>query len=89
MTEQFGTGHIYARKDFSWTGHPDAWVLHAIGHRQSIVHVVPDNVHQGMWRVRYPNGQLSDMANLSWAKDAAIAIAMRLLDPRKRREQSA
>src|SRR5437773_10416272 len=33
--------------------------------------VVPDGKHPGMWRVRYPNGRLSDMVNRARAKDAA------------------
>jgi hypothetical protein len=27
--------------------------------------VVPDAAHRGMWRVRSPDGRLSDMTNLS------------------------
>jgi len=93
MAEQaVPTGHIYGRKDFTWHEQSDGWALHAIGHRSAIVHVVPDKVWPGMWRIRHPNGRLSDMANLSWAKDGAIAVAMRWLDPRKvsrrRAEQS-
>jgi hypothetical protein len=33
--------------------------------------------------VGHPDGRLSDMANLTWAKDGAVAVAMRWLDPRK------
>ena len=32
--------------------------------------VVPDSAHPGMWRVRWPDGRLSDMTNLTRAKDA-------------------
>ena len=32
--------------------------------------VVPDAVHPGMWRVRWPDGRLSDITNLTRAKDA-------------------
>jgi hypothetical protein len=88
MTEQAApTGHIYSRKDFTWGECLDGWALHAIGHRSAIVHVVPDGVWPGMWRIRHPDGRLSDMANLTWVKDGAIAMAMRLLDPRRRTEQ--
>src|SRR5262245_28012367 len=84
VTEQPApTGHIYSRKDFTWDECPDGWALHAIGHRSAIVHVVPDGVWPGMWRIRHPDGRLSDMANLTWVKDGAIAMAMRLLDPRR------
>jgi len=30
-----------------------------------------------MWRIRWPAGQLSDMVNLSRAKDAARVLAVR------------
>jgi hypothetical protein len=40
--------------------------------------VVPDNDHPGMWRSVKSN-DLSDMANLSWAKDAVLAQAVREL----------
>jgi hypothetical protein len=90
LTEQPAlTGHIYGRKDFTWAEHPDGWALHAMGHRDAIVRIVPDGVWPGMWRIRHPGGRLSDMANLTWAKDGAIAVAMRLLDPRKTGEQHA
>jgi hypothetical protein len=90
MTEHpASTGHIYGRKDFTWHEHPDGWALHAVGHQSAIVHIVPDGTWPGMWRIRHPDGQLSDMANLTRARDGAIAVAMRLLDPRKRGEQRA
>src|SRR5262245_10098515 len=38
--------------------------------------VVPDEKYQGMFRVRTKDGQLSDMVNLSRAKDAARSLAM-------------
>jgi hypothetical protein len=44
--------------------------------RQSIRLRIPDKTWPSMWRVRY-DGNLSDMANLSRAKDAAVAIAER------------
>jgi hypothetical protein len=40
--------------------------------------VVPDAKYSGMWRVQWPDGRLSDMANLCRAKDAASRIALRL-----------
>jgi hypothetical protein len=42
--------------------------------------VVPDNEHRGMYRVVLARGRLSDMANLSWAKDTALAAATRELE---------
>ena len=40
--------------------------------------VVPDKDHPGMWRSVKSNGR-SDLANLSWAKDAVLAQAAREL----------
>ena len=37
--------------------------------------IEPDAHWPGMWRGRF-GGKLSDMANLSWTKDAAISIAL-------------
>jgi hypothetical protein len=38
------------------------------------VTVVPDADWPGMWRVRMPDGRLTDMVNLSRAKDALRAL---------------
>jgi hypothetical protein len=85
--EQTASGHIFGWKDFTWREHPDGLALHATGHRRAIVHIVPDGNWRGMWRIRHPDDRLSDMANLAWAKDGAIAVGMRLLDPRSKAEQ--
>jgi hypothetical protein len=36
--------------------------------------VVPDATRPGMWRVRWPDGRLSDMTNLTRAKDAVACF---------------
>jgi hypothetical protein len=36
--------------------------------------VVPDIAHRGMTRVRWPDGRLSDMTNLTRAKDAVACL---------------
>ena len=45
--------------------------------------MVPDSVHRGMWRVRWPDGHLSDMTNLTRAKDA-VACFMETEERRQR-----
>jgi hypothetical protein len=45
--------------------------------------VVPDAAHPGMWRVRWPDGRLSDMTNLTRAKDA-VACFMETEERRQR-----
>jgi hypothetical protein len=42
-----------------------------------IAEVIPDKTWPGMWRVRTPEGHLSDMANLTRAKDAAFVMTQR------------
>jgi hypothetical protein len=54
--------------DLHWTKEGADWILRC-GRRKAGC-VVPDESHAGMWRVQWPDGQLSDMANISRAKDA-------------------
>ena len=37
-----------------------------------------------MWRIRYPDGRLSDMVNLTRAKDAASLIVLSRLNAEQR-----
>jgi hypothetical protein len=54
------------------------------GHKP-IAKVVPDLRHAGMWRIELPDGSLSDMVNLTRAKDAAAVMAERGPPARDRR----
>ena len=45
-----------------------------VGGQKSGYSVVPDEKYPGMWRVQSPDGTLSDMVNLTRAKDAARSI---------------
>jgi len=45
-----------------------------LGKRRSGYSVVEDGRWPNMWRVLLPDGSLSDMINLSRAKDAALAF---------------
>jgi hypothetical protein len=53
--------------------------------RAPLVLAVPDLSYPGLWRMAWPNGELSDIANLSRIKDAAVAICERGRPPRNRR----
>ena len=62
------------------------WVLMA-GRRRT-GRVVPDAKYPNMWRSLLSGGRLSDMANLSWAKDSVLAagereLEWRAIDPSK------
>ena len=51
--------------------------LHYASAKHPLAEIVPDANWPGMWRVRWPDGSLSDMANLTRAKDAAFVIAQK------------
>ena len=72
--------HVYSRRDLSWRTVPEGWALHCYGRHDAVLHVVPDTVHPGMWRVRCPDGALTDTANLTWARDGALSIALAMLN---------
>jgi hypothetical protein len=52
------------------------WRLH-IGKRFTGITVIPDEKWPGMWRVQTPDGRVSDMVNLTRAKDAGLAAVTR------------
>lgn len=51
-----------------------AYALHYGGARVPLVLVVPDINWPGMYQLAWPDGRLSDMVNLSRARDAAVTI---------------
>ena len=67
------SGHCFGRNDLVWDG-----LKLKLGARVMAT-IEPDANWPGMWRVRF-GGMLSDMANLSRAKDAAISIVLRGLN---------
>ena len=54
------------------------WVL--LCQRRRMGRVIPDSKYPGMYRIKLSHGRLSDMANLSWAKNAALVAAERELE---------
>ena len=55
---------IWARNELTWRGNG----LYVKGRGKRLISVEPDGKWSGMWRVKYPDGSLSDMVNLSRAK---------------------
>ena len=51
--------------------------LHYGTSKTPLAWIVPDAKYYKMWRIQWPDGSLSDMVNLSRAKDAAMVLAMR------------
>lgn len=64
------------RADFKWRKHSDGWALNCTGQGGALLHVIQDTTYREMWRIRLADGRLSDMANLTWARDGAIKIAL-------------
>jgi hypothetical protein len=62
---------IYGRQDLKWR---DGQLRLCTG--RMLATVEPDGTWVGMFRVRLPNGHLTDMVNLTRAKDAAISHAL-------------
>jgi len=51
-----------------------------------VAEIVPDETWPKMWRVRYRDGGLSDLANITRATDAAVAYALRVLNEKGHQE---
>jgi hypothetical protein len=49
----------------------------------------PDSEWPSMWRVRLEEGFLTDMVNLTRAKDAAICLASKVLNREKAHKKAA
>jgi len=56
---------------------PEVHRLHYGSSKRPLAEIVPDTHWPNMWRIAWPDGRLSDMTNLSRARDAAQVIAER------------
>jgi hypothetical protein len=82
------TRRVEGRDRLSWRQDGDCFALYRDRAARPMLRVVPDATYPGIWRVRWPDGRLSDMVNLTRAKDAAVSLALRLLN-RERGEETA
>ena len=64
--------------DLAWRRDGAGWVL--LYKRRRMGRVLPDDQHRGMYRSVLSRGRLSDMASLSWAKNAVLVAAERELE---------
>ena len=67
--------HHYGTADLLWKGD----TLTVIGRNSPSVEVVPDDKWPGMWRVKMPDGTLTDMVNRPRARDGAKSILLSIL----------
>jgi len=66
---------IYGRQDIKWDG-----LRLRLRTGRLLATVEDDAEWVGMYRVRLPGGHLTDMANLTRAKDAAISLVLAKLN---------
>jgi hypothetical protein len=78
--------HTYSRQlDLKWIGHE----LRLTSGRL-LATVKPDPEWPNLWRVHMPDGHVTDMVNLSRAKDAAGTLALAVLNrPEMERQNNA
>ena len=72
---------IVGRDRLTWRHTTDHRLLLCHGSRPNpLVTVEPDSKYAGMYRIRFLDGGLSDMVNLTRAKDAALAFVLQALN---------
>jgi hypothetical protein len=71
--------HVSSRVDLKWDG-----LALRLRSGRLLVTVEPDPKWPKMYRVRTQDGRLTDIVNLTWTKDAAIALACADLNKWKR-----
>jgi hypothetical protein len=74
---------MYGRTELSWCKINEVWTLYCEGRREPMLHVVPDDRYAGMWRIHQLDGRLSDMINLTRARDGGAVTALRMLNGEK------
>src|SRR5262245_56434398 len=75
------SGYFHGRRELTWSQLSDGtYSLHCGQQRTPMLSVIRDGVHVGMWRIRHVDGGLSDLVNLSRAKDAAMSVALGILN---------
>jgi hypothetical protein len=72
----------FNRSFYEWRQTLHSWQLRRPG--GAVTEVVPDSRYPSMYRVKLPDGSISDMINLTRAKDAALSLADARLDGRIR-----
>ena len=71
----------------NWKFEDGIYVLYRQGYRAPVLCVVPDKTYPSMWRIKTKAGVLSDMVNLSRAKDSAFGLALDEYDRQTRVEK--
>jgi hypothetical protein len=75
---------IVSSRQLIWRKAGNGYSLHFERRSTPLLHVVPDEIHSGMFRIRLSDGELSDIANLSRARDAGITHGLGILNRKSR-----
>ena len=68
---------MFGRQDLIWDGSQ----LQLFSNLSLVLASIElDQIRPGKWRVRLPDGHLTDMVNLSRAQDAAASLALSVLN---------
>jgi hypothetical protein len=78
------SGHCFGRNELCWDGHKLR-----LGPKTGpvLATIEPDAKWPDMYRVRLPNGHLTDMVNISRARDAAVCLALAELNKQNHQER--
>jgi len=77
----------FNRRSYEWRQVGQNWELATAS--RVVAQVVADALHPGMYRVDLGDDPLSDMVNLTRAKDAALSLADRAIEKGRQRVQGA
>jgi hypothetical protein len=65
---------VFARRDLRWRDDGDGLALYH--GKQIMAQIVPADRCPGLWRIRFDDGRLSDLANITRIKDAAVSSVL-------------
>ena len=71
---------VFSRRDLVWRREGTDDVVYC--GRRRVLRLVPDATYPGMWRVAYPDGELGDLKNLTWARHEGARVALCILNKR-------
>ncbi len=71
---------VFSRRDLMWHREGTDDVVYC--GRRRLLRLVPDPTYPGMWRVAYPDGELGDRKNLTWARHEGARVALFILNKR-------
>lgn len=72
---------MYDIKDLAWRG--NRLIVLSGGKKSPSAEIIPDTRWPNMWRIRRPDGTVTDMVNKARARDAAKQILFSVLNARE------